>query len=83
MYFYITNNPKPSLLTLEGTNMKHDMNEPTFGSSGIGYILTAGSWLLGFIGISTLSIIPIILSSAASTMAIIHYYYQIKKNKTP
>lgn len=39
------------------------------------------SWYFGVIGAITLHTIPIILSSVASLMAIINYYYQIKKNR--
>lgn len=46
-----------------------------------GHVLTIISWLLGFIGAVSWNIVPIVLSSAASIMAIINYYYQIKKNR--
>jgi hypothetical protein len=39
------------------------------------------AWYFAFVSIINANIIPIILSSIASTMAIINYYYQIKKNK--
>ena len=58
--------------------MKHTMDNPNVGPIGL-----ISGWLLGFIGAVSLGTIPIILSSVASAMAIINYYYQIKKNKKP
>jgi hypothetical protein len=58
--------------------MKHAMDHPNLGHVG----LVCG-WLLGFIGATSLGIIPIVLSSVASLLAIVNYYYQIKKNKKP
>jgi len=55
--------------------MKQAMDNTAIGHTG----LICG-WFFGFIGTS-LGIIPIVLSSAASLMAIINYWYQIKKNK--
>jgi hypothetical protein len=46
-----------------------------------GHIGLIAGWVLGFIGATSLGIIPIALSSLASLMAIINYYYQIRKNK--
>jgi hypothetical protein len=54
-------------------------NTTTHGAGG--YILTAFGWIAGFIGLASMSLIPIILSSIASLMAIVNYWYQIKKNK--
>jgi hypothetical protein len=54
--------------------MKQTMDHPTLGPVG----LICG-WILGFIGATSLGVIPIVLSSVASLMAIINYYYQIKK----
>lgn len=48
-----------------------------------GHVCMIVSWMLGFIGAVSWNIVPIILSSVASIMAIINYYYQIKKNKRP
>jgi hypothetical protein len=48
-----------------------------------GHVYMVVSWLFGFVGAVSWNIIPIILSSAASIMAIVNYYYQIKKNKKP
>lgn len=56
------------------------MSEHNYSSTG-GYVLTVFGWIAGFIGIASMSLIPIILSSVASLMAIVHYYYQIKKNR--
>ena len=56
--------------------MKQKMDNGTIGHIGLIY-----GWILGFIGATSLGIIPIALSSIASLMAIINYYYQIKKNK--
>lgn len=50
-------------------------------SSASGYVLTLFGWITGFIGVASMSLLPIILSSIASAMAIVNYYYQIKKNK--
>lgn len=38
-------------------------------------------WYFGFIGFVSMNWLPMILSSIASVMAIINYYYQIKKNR--
>jgi len=46
-----------------------------------GHFFMVVSWLLGFIGAVSWNMLPIALSSIASVMAIINYYYQIKKNK--
>lgn len=56
--------------------MKQTMDNATTGHVG----LIAG-WIFGFIGATSLGVIPIVLSSLASVMAIVNYYYQIKKNK--
>jgi hypothetical protein len=56
--------------------MKQAMDNANTGHVG----LTIG-WILGFVGATSLNWIPIVLSSAASIMAIVNYYYQIKKNK--
>jgi hypothetical protein len=40
------------------------------------------SWYFGFIGFVSLNWLPMVLSSAASIMAIVNYYFQIKKNRT-
>lgn len=52
------------------------------GTGVIGLILTVFGWVTGFIGLVSLSAVPIILSSIASLMAIVNYYYQIKKTKS-
>lgn len=51
------------------------------GQGAIGYVLTGFSWVAAFISLTSLSIIPIILSSVASILACVNYYYQIRKNK--
>lgn len=56
--------------------MKQTMDNQAVGP--VGLII---GWLFGFIGMVSLGTIPIILSSIASAMAIVNYYYQIKKNK--
>jgi hypothetical protein len=56
--------------------MKLTMDNGTTGHVGL-----ITGWVLGFIGATSLGIIPIALSSLASLMAIVNYYYQIKKNK--
>jgi hypothetical protein len=56
--------------------MKQTMDHAITGHVG----LICG-WILGFIGATSLGIVPIVLSSIASLLAIINYYYQIKKNK--
>lgn len=43
-----------------------------------GHVLTAMSWMFAII---QPSIIPLILSSTASVMACVSYYFQIKKNR--
>lgn len=58
--------------------MKYTMDHPTLGPVGLIF-----GWLLGFIAAISWNVLPIVLSSAASIMAIINYYYQIKKNKKP
>jgi hypothetical protein len=58
--------------------MKQAMDHPNLGPIGL-----ISGWLLGFIGAVSLGTIPIILSSIASVMAIVNYYYQIRKNKKP
>lgn len=52
------------------------LQSPQIGKVGLIF-----GWVLGFIGATSLGIIPIVLSSIASVMAIINYYYQIKKNR--
>lgn len=59
---------------------KYTMSDNNTHSAG-GYVLTIFGWIAGFIGIASMSLIPIVLSSLASIMACIHYYYQIKKNR--
>lgn len=54
------------------------MDHPNLGPVGLIF-----GWCLGFIGAISLGWVPIALSSIASAMAIINYYYQIKKNKKP
>jgi hypothetical protein len=56
--------------------MKHAMDHPTVGPVGLIF-----GWMLGFIAFISVEKVPIILSSIASLMAIVNYYYQIKKNK--
>lgn len=56
--------------------MKHTMDHQNIGP--VGLII---GWLLGFIAAVSWNVVPIVLSSAASIMAIINYYYQIKKNR--
>lgn len=46
-----------------------------------GHFFMVISWLFGFIGAVSWNMLPIFLSSVASVMAIVNYYYQIKKNK--
>lgn len=41
------------------------------------------AWIFGFIGFISFNTVPIILSSIASILAIVNYYYQIKKNRKP
>lgn len=52
------------------------MDGPNLGHVGLIF-----GWCLGFIGAVSLEKVPIILSSIASLLAIVNYYYQIKKNK--
>jgi hypothetical protein len=40
------------------------------------------SWYFALATIVSMGWVPLILSSVASIMAIINYYYQIKKNRT-
>lgn len=56
--------------------MNHDHTNGSIGTMGliVGWIFTFFTWV-------NPSIIPVILSSVASIMAAINYYYQIKKNK--
>lgn len=56
--------------------MKQAMDNANTGH--VGLII---GWIFGFIGATSLGWLPIILSSVASIMAIVNYYYQIKKNK--
>lgn len=44
----------------------------------LGHLMTAMSWMFTVLKPET---IPIILSSIASAMAIVNYYYSIKKNR--
>jgi len=53
------------------------MNEHTTGVIGLFM-----GWYFAFIGFVSLNWLPMLLSSIASIMAIINYYYQIKKNRT-
>jgi hypothetical protein len=49
----------------------------------MGHVFMVFSWVAGFIGAVSWNVVPIALSSIASVMAIINYYYQIKKNRKP
>jgi hypothetical protein len=50
------------------------------GLKTLDFGLLAISWIGSILAIN-ITIIPIVLSSIASLMAIVNYYYQIKKNK--
>jgi len=39
-------------------------------------------WYFCFASLVSLNWVPVVLSSIASLMAIVNYYYQIKKNRT-
>ena len=57
------------------TMFRTDMNE----TAPIKLIL---GWYFTFASVVSGSWIPVVLSSIASIMAIVNYYYQIKKNRT-
>jgi hypothetical protein len=60
-------------------NMK-TMSEHFTGNKFLDAGLLSVSWICGFISLN-ITMVPIILSSIASVLACINYYYQIKKNK--
>lgn len=47
-----------------------------------GIITLFTGWYFAFASLVSLNWIPVTLSSVASVMAIVNYYYQIKKNRT-
>jgi hypothetical protein len=53
----------------------------THDNGSIGSMGLIIGWIFAFFTWVNPSIIPIILSAAASIMACVNYYYQIKKNK--
>ena len=55
-------------------------NNHNTGNRILDFGLMSVSWICGIM-VWNITIIPLVLSSAASLMAIVHYYYQIKKNK--
>lgn len=57
------------------------MNRTLMNEHSVGIVGLFISWYFGFIGFVSLNWVPMLLSSAASIMAIINYYYQIRKNK--
>lgn len=52
------------------------MENPNLGPLGL-----VTGWFFGIVGTFNAGIIPLILSSIATSMAIVNYYYQIKKHK--
>lgn len=51
-------------------------------NNNFGIVTLFGSWYFTLVSITGIHWVPVALSSIASLMAIINYYYQIKKNRT-
>jgi hypothetical protein len=58
------------------------MNRTVMNDHTTGIIGLFMGWYFGFIGFVSVNWVPMVLSSIASLMAIVNYYYLIKKNRT-